>query len=82
MNRITPEALYELLPAVHRIRDAEEGEPLRALMAVLAREGAVVEEAIEQLYDNLFVETAEPWAVPYVGGSIGSYVYTLSADDF
>ena len=69
--RITTEALYQLLPAVHRIRDAREGEPLKALIGVLAREGAVVEEAIEQLYDNLFIETAEDWAVPYIGGTIG-----------
>ncbi|WP_299747591.1 hypothetical protein [uncultured Tateyamaria sp.] len=71
MNRITPEALYELLPAVHRLRDADQGEPLRALMAVLAREGAVVEENIEQLLDNLFIETCADWASPYIGGTIG-----------
>ena len=71
MTRITPEALYELLPAVYRIRDAAEGEPLRAFVSVLAREGAVVEENIEQLLDDLFIETCAPWAVPYIGGIIG-----------
>ena len=71
MTRITPEALYALLPAVHRMRDADEGEPLRALLAVLAREGAVIEENIEQLLDDLFVETCDDWAAPYVGGIIG-----------
>ncbi|WP_353474582.1 hypothetical protein PVT71_21790 [Salipiger sp. H15] len=71
MTRITPEALYRLLPAVHRLRDAGEGGPLAALMAVLAREGAVVEENIEQLLDNLFIETCEDWAAPYIGGTIG-----------
>ncbi len=71
MNRITPEALYRLLPAIHRLRDAEEGEPLKALVGILAREGAVVEENIEQLFDDLFIETCAPWAAPYVGGVIG-----------
>jgi hypothetical protein len=71
MNRITPDALYRLLPAVHRLRDADEGGPLKALMGVLAREGAVVEENIEQLLDNLFIETCEDWAAPYIGGTIG-----------
>jgi hypothetical protein len=71
MTRITAEALYALLPAIHRLRDAREGEPLRALVAVLAREGAVVEEAIEQAMDDLFIETCAPWAVPYVGGVVG-----------
>jgi hypothetical protein len=71
MNRITPEALYRLLPAVHRLRDADEGHPLEALVAVLSREGAVVEENIEQLLDNLFIETCADWAAPYIGGTVG-----------
>ena len=71
MNRINPEAIYRLLPAVHRLRDADRGEPLRALISVLAREGAVVEESIEQLLDNLFIETCDDWAAPYIGGTIG-----------
>ncbi|MFA0811117.1 hypothetical protein [Microbulbifer epialgicus] len=71
MNRISPEALYRLLPAVHRLRDADEGEPLRAIISVLSREGAVVEENIEQLLDNLFIETCADWAAPYIGGIIG-----------
>lgn len=71
MNRITPEALYALLPAHTRIRDAELGGPLEAFVALLAREGAVMEENIEQLLDNAFIETCTPWAVPYVAGTIG-----------
>ncbi|MHA6262329.1 hypothetical protein ACXYMO_03930 [Arenibacterium sp. CAU 1754] len=71
MTRITPEALYGLMPAIYRIKDAKEGEPLRALVSVLAREGAVVEEDIEQLLDDLFIETCAPWAVPYIGGIVG-----------
>lgn len=71
MTRITPQALYDLLPAIYRIRDTEEGGPLKALVDVLAREGAVVEESIEQLLDDLFIETCAPWAVPYIGGIVG-----------
>lgn len=71
MTRISPEALYELLPAVYRMRDADEGLPLKALVAVLAREGAVLEENIEQLLDDLFIETCAPWTTTYVGGVIG-----------
>ena len=26
-----PDKLYKLLPAIHRIRDSEQGEPLRAI---------------------------------------------------
>lgn len=63
--------LYALLPAVHRIRDAERGEPLRALMALIAQQTAILEEDLAQLYDNQFIETAAPWVLPYIGDLIG-----------
>ena len=63
--------IYELLPAVYRVRDAEQGEPLRQLIEVIAGQVAVVEENLEQLYDNHFVETAAPWALPYIGDLLG-----------
>ena len=65
------EKLYKLLPAVHRIRDAEQGYPLRELIGVIADQAGVVEENLEQLYDNHFVETAAPWALPYLGDLLG-----------
>ncbi len=70
--------LYDLLPEIYRVRDAEGREdlpegglPLRALLSVLAREVAVVEEDLAQLYDDLFVETCAGWVVPYVGDLVG-----------
>ena len=36
--------LFELLPAVHRLRDAENGGPLRELIDLLAEQLAVLEE--------------------------------------
>lgn len=73
MNHFTADKLYELLPAIHRIRDAElkQGEPLKALIAVLAEQAGVMEEDIAQLYDNWFIETCEEWLVPYIGDLLG-----------
>ncbi len=65
------DALYELLPAVYRVRDGERGEPLRQLLEVLGDEAAVVAENLAQLYDDLFVETAAPWVLPYIAELIG-----------
>jgi hypothetical protein len=65
------DTLYNLLPAVHRTRDAEQGFPLRQLIEVIAGQVAVLEEDLEQLYDNHFVETAAPWALPYLGDLLG-----------
>lgn len=69
--RMSGESLYALLPAVYRTRDAEEGFPLRELIGVIAEQAAVVEENIEQLYDDQFIETCADWVAPYIGGLIG-----------
>jgi hypothetical protein len=63
--------LYALLPAIHRMRDAERGYPLKALLAVIAEQVNVVEDDIAQLYENWFIETADDWAVPYIGDLVG-----------
>jgi len=56
--------LYKLLPAIYRIRDAEQKYPLQALLRVIAEQVNVVEDDIGRLYENWFIETAEEWAVP------------------
>lgn len=63
--------LYALLPAIYRLRDADEGYPLRALTAVMERELAAVEADIDQLYENWFIETCDEWVVPYLGDLLG-----------
>ena len=70
---MNPEAqkLYNLLPALYRVRDAEQGEPLKALCAVIAEEIAVLRENLEQLYDDQFIETCAEWVAPYIGDLIG-----------
>ncbi len=65
------EQIYSLLPATIRIRDVEEGEPLKALLTVVAEQVAVLQEDLAQLYDDQFVETAANWVIPYIGDLIG-----------
>jgi hypothetical protein len=71
MSSLTAARLYGLLPSIYRLRDVDQGEPLRALLAVLAEEFAALEENIEQLYDDQFIETCADWVVPYIGDLIG-----------
>src|SRR5438445_81013 len=59
VSSLTAERLYALLPAVYRIRDEQQGHPLRALVSLMAREFETLEENIEQLYDDQFIETCE-----------------------
>ena len=63
--------LYDLLPMIHRRRDAEQGWPLRALLGVIAEQVNLIEADIDRLYDNWFIETCEEWLVPYVGDLVG-----------
>jgi hypothetical protein len=66
-----PDGLAELLPQWHRLRDAEEGEPLRALLAVIAEQVDLVRSGVEQSYEDWFVETAAEWVLPYLGDLVG-----------
>jgi hypothetical protein len=69
--------LSALLPALYRIRDQQlaapgEDGPLRAMLAVIAEQIAVLEEDLEQLYDDQFIETCAEWVVPYIGDLVGA----------
>src|SRR3990172_6017899 len=63
--------LYELLPAIYRIRDTEKGEPLKELLSIISEQVEVLEENLEQLYDDQFIETCAEWVIPYIGDLIG-----------
>jgi hypothetical protein len=72
--------IYALLPAIYRIRDQENGQPLLALCTVMAEQAAIVEQNIQQLYDDAFIETCEPWVVPYIGDLVGvDAIYEIGA---
>ncbi|MEV6173695.1 hypothetical protein AB0L99_36475 [Streptomyces sp. NPDC051954] len=66
-----PDGLAALLPRWHLLRDAEEGEALRALLAVVAEQLDRVRDGVQQGYEDLFVETAAPWVLPYLGDLVG-----------
>jgi hypothetical protein len=67
MTDQSKDRLYNLLPGVHRMRDADQGSPLRALLQVISEQVNLVEADIDQLYENWFIETCQDWVVPYIG---------------
>ncbi len=67
-----PERIYDLLPAAVRVRDAEQGGPLAALLDVIQGELDRAVAGIEQLYDNWFVETCEEWVLPQLAELLGT----------
>ena len=74
------EQLYALLPAVYRTRDAQSGGALLGLFEVMAAQSEIVQDNIQQLYDDQFIETCAPWAIPYIGDLIGyDSIYEVSS---
>src|SRR6516225_6590281 len=74
------ESLYALLPTVYRTRDDASGGQLKALVAVMAAQLGIVEDNINQLYDDQFIETCAPWAIPYIAELIGyNSIYEIAA---
>ena len=72
--------LFELLPAFHRMRDEEQGFPLRALLRVIGEQAGVIEADLAQMYENCFIETCADWAVPYIGELVGYRPVTDAGD--
>ncbi|MBN1569757.1 MAG: hypothetical protein JXA73_18070 [Acidobacteria bacterium] len=72
--RLDKDALARLLPAIYRLRDAQQAEgkrPLSDLIRLLAEQVQELEENLEQLYDDQFIETCDDWIVPYIGDLVG-----------
>ena len=79
--------LFQRLPEIYRIRDAEQTPPgqLEAYLAVVEESFSAVHENIEALYNDLFIETCDDWAVPYLADLLGTShlkgdPWTLRAD--
>lgn len=71
MNGNGGDRLYNLLPAIYRVRDAAQGATLRALLGALEGEFQLLEDDLARLYDNWFIETCDEWVVPYLGDLLG-----------
>lgn len=73
-DRYFTEKLWELIPPVHRDEDGRMEPPgqLRALVDVLGQHGAVLRRSIDRLWDDLFIDLADDWAVSYLGDLVAT----------
>jgi hypothetical protein len=79
--------LYQRLPEIYRIRDAEQfpAGQLAAYLGVLDELPAGMRDNIEALYHDLFIETCADWVIPYIADLLGTShlagdSWTLRAD--
>src|SRR5262245_17240837 len=68
----SPHRLYDLLPALYRIADSEKGNELRALLALVTGQADALRDDVQQLWDDFFIETCQPWVIPYIGEIVGN----------
>lgn len=80
-------ALFQRLPEIYRIRDAEQTVPgqLEAYVGAIDEVFAAIRDNIEALYHDLSIETCADWAIPYIGDLLGvshltGDAWTLRAD--
>lgn len=64
---MTSTRLWDLLPTATRQEDLDAGGTLKALLGVISTDVDAEERALWDLYDELFIETCDDWAVPYIG---------------
>ncbi|MDP9422450.1 MAG: hypothetical protein M3Q19_06390 [Pseudomonadota bacterium] len=71
--------LFHLLPSYireldgpSRIKDDDPPGPLQALLRVIEQQADALDADIVQLMHDAFIETCEPWAIPYLGDLVGS----------
>lgn len=73
-DRHYTEKLWALVPEVYRNEDglAEVPGSLRALIEIAAAQAAIARRSVDRLYDDLWVETADDWAIAYIGELLGT----------
>ncbi len=67
-----PDRLFELLPALYRIADADRNHELRALLRLVTEEADALRDDTQQLWDDFFIETCQRWVIPYIGDLVGN----------
>jgi hypothetical protein len=64
--------LYDLLPALYRLRDVEQGRALEALLNIISKQVDILKQDIDGLWDDMFIETCADWVIPYIGDLVGN----------
>ncbi len=79
--------LYQRLPEIYRIRDAEQSPPgqLEDYVGVMDPVFAAIRDNIAQMYHDQSIETCNDWVIPYIGDLLGTShlagdAWTLRAD--
>ena len=59
--------LFSLLPKIYQKKDEDSGGALKALLQVMSEQVEILNRDIEQLFKEWYIDSADPWEVPYIG---------------
>jgi hypothetical protein len=68
----SPDRFFELMPAMHRIVDEDQGHVLSGLLRLVNQHADLLRDDVERLWDDFFIETCQRWVVPYIGDLVGN----------
>ena len=69
------EKLWEQIPAIYRHEDGLAPQPhvLRSVVEALANQAAILRRSdIDRIWDDVFVDLADDWAIPYLADLLGT----------
>ena len=74
MTDPNPSRLFDLLPQIYRVRDADPASngALEALLDVIDQQVGFIRQDIGGLWNNFFIETCDEWIIPYIGDLVGT----------
>jgi hypothetical protein len=66
--------LFQRLPEIYRIRDTEQVPPgqLEAYVGLIDGVQTALHDDIAALYLDFFIETCNPWVIPYIADLLGT----------
>jgi len=66
--------LYERLPQIYHVRDAEQSPPgqLQHYLAAVEAVFGEIHANIEALYHDFFIDTCDEWVIPYIADLLGT----------
>jgi hypothetical protein len=74
------EKFWQMVPGIYREMDAATPTPgvLRALIGVMARQAARVRRSNDRVWEDMFIEFCDDWAVPYLGELVSTRLVPIS----
>ncbi len=64
--------LWDRVPGIYRELDAEVGDVHRAIMRAFGSQFAVARRSQDRLWDDMYVELADDWAIPYIAEQVAT----------